>query len=121
MIMKSHEQKAIIIDNKEVEIDLECIDFVKLFNQEGLKTKFSCQGDRYNDFYIIFDDEVTDIDMENFISKFKNRYGHSPFIGKFSKWCRLMNNTITYNWMFRTKDYKTASITYARIIEQLQK
>lgn len=120
-MLEPHKTETIIIDNKEIKVDVECVDLVKLFNQEGLKTKHSCQGDDRNDFNIIFDDEVTDSDMENFISKFKNEYGHSPFMGKFSKWCRLMNNTITYNWMFRAKDSNAAIITYLRIKSVLDK
>lgn len=113
--MSKHKTKTIYIEGKEIKIDIECINLVKLFNQVGLKTKHSCQGDAQNDFSIIFDDSITDNDMITFISKFKNKYGHSPFIGKFSKWVRLMNNKLSYNWMYTAKDYNAAHITYVRI------
>lgn len=119
--MSEHKTKTIYIGDKEVEIDIKCVDLVKLFNQEGLMTKHSCQGDAQNDFSIIFDDSVTDNDMITFISKFKNIYGHSPFIGKFSKWCRLINNKLTYNWMYTAKDYNAAHITYMRLKTILEK
>lgn len=96
-----HQTKTIDINGALVKIDLGCIELVTLFNKFGLKTKYSCQGDYLkNNFIIVFDKSVTDEQMELFLSKFKNNCGHSPILGKFSKWCRLIDNTITYNWIF---------------------
>lgn len=116
-----HKKIEMIIDNKKVQVDEGCVDLVTLFNHEGLKTKNSCQGDESNDFYIMFDDSVTDEMMENFISRFINKYGHSPFLGQFSKWCRIMNNQLVFNWMFTAKNLSRAEITYIRMIDILKR
>lgn len=92
-------------------IDKKCIPLVKFFNENGLETKYSCEGhDRsfMNSFYIMFSDNIDDTDIADFIDKFSNKYQHSPFMGKFLKWCRKMNGRISYNWVYEVSygDYK---------------
>jgi len=85
------------------EIDIECIPMVKLFNNIGLTTKFSCQGHNnilQNSFQIIFADSVNDSNIIEFVNKFDNIYTHSPFHGKFLKWMRKMNGEIVSNWTY---------------------
>jgi len=94
------------------EIDELCRPMVQFFNGQGLTTKFSCQGHDNsfrNQFDIIFDENVTDDDICNFISKYSNDFDHTPFVGKFTKWIRKVNNIITCNWCYTVAygDYKT--------------
>jgi len=101
------------------EIDVECRQMVKLFNDIGLTTKFSCQGHNnilQNSFQIIFDDLINDNSIINFISKFNNVYTHPPFQGKFLKWMRKMNGKIVSNWTYEISygNYKT-NIKLAKI------
>lgn len=101
------------------EIDEKCRPMVKLFNDIGLTTKFSCQGHNnilQNSFQIIFADYIGDKDIIDFLDKFQNAYTHSPFQGKFLKWMRKMNGEIVTNWTYEISygNYKT-NIKLAKI------
>ena len=85
------------------EIDVECREMVKFFNENELITKFSCQGHNnkdQNQFYIMFSNYIADEDISKFIGKYSDKYNHSPFIGKFVKWIRKMDGDIVRNWMY---------------------
>ena len=45
--------KSIMLDGKEFEIDDECFDLVKYFNEIGLKTISCCSGHNKQNFRII--------------------------------------------------------------------
>lgn len=82
-------------------IDMECRELVKFFNENGLPTNLSCQGhDNFNNYFISFDDTVTDNDIANFLLKYSNKYNHSPFVGKFVKWARKISGEIKMNWRY---------------------
>ena len=83
---KDDKQKLMIIRGNKVLIDKDCVDLVKYFNNIGLDTKYSCSGHGEDTFEIVFEDYITDEQMEGFISKYRNKYNHSLFLGKFSKW-----------------------------------
>ena len=74
--------------------DKECIPLVQFFNDNGLKTKWCCSGKDghgYGFYYIIFDDSVTDEDLNKMLDKhsYKTRYNGLPFCGATSSWfCR---------------------------------
>ena len=97
------------------EIDEKCIPMVKFFNDIGLHTKFSCQGHnntKMNDYYIMFDESITDDDINVFLTKCSNNMDHTPFIGKFIKWARKMNDGIIHsNWMYIT-DYGRCDLNH---------
>lgn len=62
------------IDGKSVEIDSECVNMVKFFNEIDLKTSMCCQGHRNvdggrNSFFITFDKTVSDEQMLAFLKK----------------------------------------------------
>lgn len=115
---KDDKQKLMIIRGNKVLIDKECVDLVQYFNSIGLDTKYSCSGHGKDTFEIIFEDYITDEQMESFISKYRNKYNHSLFLGKFSKWCRVMSGKMVYNWIYTAKDVRSAKITYIRIISK---
>ena len=94
------------------DIDKECRDMVKFFNDESLTTKYSCAGhdnDTYNSFYIIFGDLVTDNHILLFLEKYSNKHMHTPFIGKFVKWMRKVEGSICSNWKYEVSygNYKS--------------
>ena len=92
---------TLIIRGKEVEIDNDCVSLIIYFNNNGLDTKYCCDGKNNNGtFYIMFEDYIEDSQMEEFLSKYRSKYDHSPFLGKFVKWCRVVNGKIKYNWMY---------------------
>lgn len=111
------------------EVDVECRDLVRLFNECGLKTKYSCQGHNggvLDYYYIMFDDNITDSHIESFIGKFENKHSHSPFVGKFVKWMRKIPGEIKCNWMYQLtgkddlENYRRAKIdleTFRKNIE----
>ena len=93
------------------DIDNECIDLVKWFNENGLPTIYSCQGheeNKLNTYHIIFDSSVLDEDIQKLLQKYSNKYDHSPFLGKFNKWMRKSSNEIINNWIYQvgTKEDK---------------
>lgn len=88
------------IKEKEVYIDDKCYPMVKLFNELGLTTRYSCEGHGSTEFSIIFDQDVTDIQIENLLLKHLTALKHSSLIGKFTKWCRPINGEIKYSWMY---------------------
>lgn len=111
------ETKILTIRNKQVEIDVNCIPLIQLFNEIGLDTKICCEGHLPNEnFNIMFEDYITDEKITSFLEKHSNIYDHSPFCGKFMKWCRKMSGNIVCNWMYIAekklyayRDYKTIS------------
>lgn len=85
------------------EIDELCVPMVKFFNNIGLTTEFSCQGhgnEFLNEFYIMFDQSVTDSMIYDFISKYSEGYSHTPFNGKFIKWIRKYDGDINSSWCY---------------------
>jgi len=93
------------------DIDPKCKDMVKLFNNVGLITEFSCQGhdNTYsNSFQIMFSDFVNDKDINNFLSNFDEHPTHTPIIGCFKKWARKHQGSIKSNWEYIVNygDYK---------------
>lgn len=98
-----HKQTTINIRGKDVLIDTHCVQLVEFFNSIGLDTKYSCQGDMVNPFYIMFEDYIEDDKIEGFLQRFPNKYGHTNLPANFVKWCRLMNGHIKYNWMLQSR------------------
>lgn len=92
------------------DIDEKCIPMVKFFNSVGLTTKYSCQGhDSTNArFYIMFEESVCDENIIDFLTKFGNKYDHTPFVGMFQKWTRKISGVIQGNWSYSVcfGDYK---------------
>lgn len=90
------------------EIDKKCIPLVKLFNDVGLTTQFSCQGHDNklnNTFQIIFEDFITDDDIFNFLNMFDN-LDHTPLLGNFYKWMRRRDDEIVSNWIYQIDNGK---------------
>lgn len=104
------------LKNKEINIDDKCYPLVKLFNDMGLPTRHSCEGHGIYEFSIIFEDEVTDKQIEDLLLKYINKYGHSHIYGKFQKWCRVMNNKIKYSWMYIAPSVDYANRDYKILI-----
>ena len=119
MNRQPHKQIPVDINGTICDIDVECVKMVQLFNNIGLTTKFSCKGDGFGDYEIMFADDITDEDIIKFLSKLSNKYDHSPFCGRFMKWGRKMSGNIKFNWVYRNIDYKHADIDYNTIIKLL--
>ena len=101
------------------DMDVECIPLCDVFNSCGLTTKFSCCGHGKSNFDVIFDDDVSMLQMEEFISRFENQYTHSPFLGKFVMWMRKMSGKIVRNWMYTAPSKRFAEIDRTIIIKEL--
>lgn len=119
--MIQHATKPLLINNVSYNIDIGCYDLVSYFNSVGLYTKHSCQGDDINNFYIMFNDNINDDAMITFISSYENSYHHSPFTGKFVKWCRKMNGQIISNWMYQNTNVDHANIDLKIFISTMDK
>lgn len=103
---EEHKKEIVTINNKQVEIDVECVDIVLWLNEIGLKTKYCCQDNSLEGFYIQFHEDVTDKQVESFVEMF---YYGDCF--RFYKWCRnIMHPTphIQHNWTIKEWDYKIA-------------
>lgn len=87
--------------------DKKCEQLVNFFNNIKLKTKYCCEGHTdYDDFWIMFDDEVQDDHILNFLYKIE-KFGEG--YGKFNKWLRLNKDiektTVLSNWMYCISPY----------------
>lgn len=100
-------------------MDRECVLICDVFNSCGLKTKYSCCGHGRGNFYVIFDDEVSILKMEEFLSQFENQYTHSPFLGKFVMWMRKMSGKIVRNWMYEAPSMRFAASDAHVIVKEL--
>ena len=60
--MNLHKQVEIVIGDKKIQVDEKLKDIILKLNYNGYKTLYSCQGDKYNEGYIKFDDSV-DIEL----------------------------------------------------------
>lgn len=87
------------------DFDEDCRYACDFFNSLGLKTKFSCSGHGVDDFYIMFDDTVTD----NMIELFQIYAFNKCPMGRFVKWKRLVypegtrsltGAVLWENWMY---------------------
>lgn len=56
--MNLHKQIEITIDDKKIKVDEKLADIIVKLNNNGYKTLYSCQGDKYNEGYIKFDESV---------------------------------------------------------------
>lgn len=86
------------------EIDVNIRELVRLFNEAGFKTEFSCVGhNRHEPVYIVFDESVTQEQVEELILTSCMPY---RYYGFFYYWVRrgtdgVMNPKIWKNWMFK--------------------
>ena len=64
--------KKININGNIVDIDKGCVKLVTLFNNIGIETEFCCDGHEKDNFYILFSDKVTDLDVLNIIKGCSN-------------------------------------------------
>jgi hypothetical protein len=99
---------TIEIDGENVDLDYNCAALVLYFNKLGLKTQFCCEGhvdDSESEYrkdirkyYIIFDDDVTDEQIDKFVLKHKELWLKIHF----TKWHRQFGDekTCKMNWMF---------------------
>ena len=106
-------------------IDKKCIEMIKFFNEIGLITKFSCQGHDNGDnnsFEIIFDNSIEDNDVLIFLEKYSNKYNHTPFIGKFTKWMRKIDDEIVSNWIYSISygNYKVNQVFARMDLEKMK-
>lgn len=110
------------------QIDPLCIPMIKYFNSIGLVTKFSCEGHDnlfYNKFQIIFDNCVTDKQIQDFIMRYSNDYDHSPFLGQFYKWGRKIGEQYVESWIYEvsygdyTMNQKFAKMDYKTMIQNV--
>lgn len=121
------------------EIDPLCIPLVRLFNDIGLKTVYSCQGhknkkDKENfKFWIMFDNTIEDEDIISFLQKMTTPSKYYPSLtttlaGNFYKWIRIAGeNELLINWMYEC-DYrkvrtnqKVAAADFKRMVKILKK
>ena len=56
--MNEHKQKEIDINGNKIEVDEKLANVIVKLNNKGYKTIYSCQGDKYNEGYIKFDESV---------------------------------------------------------------
>ena len=102
--LNNHEDMEISIKGKMIKIDSQCYEIVKYFNNIGLKTKYCCNGHYRQGLYVIFDDNITDKNIEDFIKETEGVGG-----GSFYKWTRMLNGKISSNWIYQF--YLTYNIT----------
>ena len=75
------------LNGEYVEVDDLCVTLLLFFNNNGLKTKFSCQGHEVNqNFYILFDESVTD---EMILEFLKDYWAAFNDVHPFRKWTRI--------------------------------
>ena len=106
---------SIMLDGKEFEIDDECFDLVKYFNEIGLKTISCCSGHNKQNFRIIFDNSISDDDISKFLNDKVNKYNHSIFLGKFVKWARVYSGKIVLSWMYEAEKIGFAKVDFKRL------
>ena len=82
------------------DMDNECVPMCDFFNNVGLKTRFSCCGHGVEGYVVIFDDSVSDADIEKFIAKCSHEKDYTPLQGKFSCWMRKCGGVMVENWMY---------------------
>lgn len=101
-------------------IDAKCVDLVELFNRIGLKTEYSCCGHRVSNFYIMFDQVVTDEKIAVFLSRVSVGKKHTPLVGRIVKWVRYVDGAMTSCWMYQTFDigYRCAQVDFRTIAQQ---
>ena len=87
--------------NYSDDMDKECIPLCNLFNSIGLTTQFSCCGHGESPFQIIFDDNVTDKQIYDFIDILSQERDHTPIVGAFLKWTRKVDGKISSNWTYQ--------------------
>ena len=83
------------------DMDKECMPLCDLFNSIGLITQFSCCGHGESPFQIIFDDNVTDKQIYDFIDMLSQGKDHTPLVGSFLKWTRKVDGKISSNWTYQ--------------------
>lgn len=75
-----------------------------------MDTKWSCQGDENNNYYIMFQDYIEDSKIECFMRNFYNEYDNTDIIGKFVKWSRFVHGQLVDNWMYIVANPRLAYI-----------
>ena len=60
--MNNHKQVEITLCGEQIKVDEKLVNIILKLNQHGYKTIYSCQGDKYNEGYVKFD-ENTDMEL----------------------------------------------------------
>lgn len=111
--------KKININGNIVDIDKGCVKLVTLFNNIGIETEFCCDGHEKDNFYILFSDKVTDLDVLNIIKGCSND-DCTLLCGSFKKWIRKCKGEIISNWEYEVKDVQSADVDYDTILNNLK-
>lgn len=85
---------------------------VKYFNEIGLTTKYSCQGvDGDELFEIMFEDNVTDDMITDFINTQMPKFNYDCMHGAFYKWIRRCHHEVFFsNWLYQSFDSELADL-----------
>lgn len=101
-------------------MDTECIAMCDIFNSCGLTTEHSCCGHDKGAFYIIFSNKVTTAQVDEFLMLFANKYGLTPFLGKFLMWARKINKyEVAHTWMYEAPSMQFAASDAHIIVKEL--
>lgn len=87
------------------DIDPDIVDVIKLLNQNGLKTNFSCSGHKDGEpAYISFCETVTDEQILNLLSMLHSHNIDQSY--RFEKWCRYVNESVRFDWTIKMPVWK---------------
>lgn len=99
------------------EIDEGVRNVVCVFNRLGYNTIFSCQGhEEYEYPYVIFDNNIKDIDIAFLAKKFLIS---NVYKGYFCKWVRNNNGKIWENWVWKL-DYNNNTLSQRNTKKELK-
>lgn len=100
-------------------MDVECIPLCDVLNSCGLTTEHSCCGHGKSAFFIIFSNNISTAQIDEFLMLFTSKYNHTPFLGKFLMWSRKISGELVHTWMYEAPAVEFATEDMNTIIKEL--
>lgn len=99
-ILEANKKRKLQSFSYPEDMDSECIQLCDLFNSLGLTTKYSCCGHNEQEFYVVFQDEINETIIKEFLQYISLHKKHTPLVGGLKYWLRKVDGKIKGNWEY---------------------
>lgn len=116
-ILKANQKRKLQSFSYPEDMDSDCVQLCDLFNSLGLTTKYSCCGHNEQNFCIMFQDEINEAFIKEFLQHISLHKEHTPLVGGLKYWLRKVDGKIKGNWEYIASTISEANIDATTIRE----
>lgn len=116
-ILEANKKRKLQSFSYPEDMDSDCVQLCDLFNSLGLTTKYSCCGHNEQNFCIMFQDEINEAFIKEFLQHISLHKEYTPLVGGLKYWLRKVDGKIKGNWEYVASTISEANIDATTIRE----